>query len=95
MGGAADDAHQLESRFRLKKMTHSCGALVVDSGKLLLPSLREAAKLVRGVLYVPLVEVSHLCKKYFCFDGCFTFISMYAGSISRRGSPHDFSSLVM
>ena len=40
-------------------MTYSCGALVVDSGRLLLPSLREAVKLVRGVLYVPLADVSH------------------------------------
>ena len=40
-------------------MAHSCGALVVDSARLLLPSLREAVKLVRGVLYVPLADVSH------------------------------------
>jgi hypothetical protein len=37
-------------------MTHSCGALVVDSARLLLPSLREAVKFVGGVLYVPLAE---------------------------------------
>ena len=38
-------------------MTHICGALVVDSARLLLPSLVEAVKFVGGVLYVPLAEV--------------------------------------
>ena len=39
-------------------MAHSCGALVVGSGKLLLPSLRKAVEMVKGVLYVPLADVS-------------------------------------
>lgn len=45
-------------------MAHSCGALVVESGRLLLPSLKEAAKLVGGVLYVPLAHVSDV------MEGC-------------------------
>ena len=49
-------------------VTHSCGALLVESWRLLLPSLGEAAKIVRGVLYVPLTEVSlyDLAMYYVC-----------------------------
>ena len=52
-------------------VTHSCGALLVESWRLLLPSLGEAAKIVRGVLYVPLTEVSLydvLCMYILCTD---------------------------
>jgi len=37
-------------------MYHS-GALIVNSGKLLLPALTAAARLVTGVLYIPLAQV--------------------------------------
>lgn len=37
-------------------MVYSTGALIVSSRKLLLPSLTAAARLVNGVLYVPLIQ---------------------------------------
>ncbi len=47
----------------ISQMYHT-GALVVSSNAVLLPALAAATKLVTGVLYVPLVQVSsfmHAC----------------------------------
>ena len=62
----------------LYAMAYACGALVVDSWPFLLPSLKEALKFVRGVLYVPLAGVSchstilavtrHVCILFYRLD---------------------------
>ena len=46
--------------FHYQYCMYRTGALVVSSSTLLMPALAAAAKLVTGVLYVPITQVCHL-----------------------------------